>query len=283
MTVSVLASAKINLYLHVTGRREDGYHLLDSLFVFAKDGDVVTVGEADDLTLNVCGTYADSLPVGEENIVLKAVRLLAEACGKKPTAAVTLEKNLPVAAGIGGGSADAAATLKALLKLWGQTIPEKELHKIALKLGADVPSCLAAKAVQVSGIGEILTPAPSLPPLFLLLVNPNRPVFTPAVFKTRTQTFSDPMPFTQEMTDFDDFVQELKKRHNDLSEAACQLEPAVFDVLKALQADSRCRLARMSGSGGTCFGIFSSFEDASLCCDQIRKKRPNWWFLTTSV
>ena len=281
--VSVQAPAKVNLYLHVTGRRGDGYHLLDSLFVFAKDGDVVTVRESDSLSLDVSGPYADALPGGGENIVLKASRLLADACGRKPAAAVLLEKNLPVAAGIGGGSADAAAVLKALLKLWNRTIPAAQLHEIALELGADVPSCLAAKAVQVSGIGEILTPAPELPVLFLVLVNPNRPVFTPAVFKAREPVFSAPAPFTEKMTDFDVFIRALAARRNDLSDAACQIEPSVFEVLQALQADPLCRLARMSGSGGTCFGIFATPEDASLCCQQIRKNHPDWWILNTRI
>ncbi len=281
--VRVQAPAKVNLYLHVTGRRADGYHLLDSLFVFAADGDVVTVRESDRLTLDIRGPYADALPGGEENIVLKAARLLAEVCGEKTGAAVTLEKNLPVAAGIGGGSADAAATLKALLKLWNQTVPPAQLHEIALKLGADVPSCLAAKAVQVSGIGEVLTPAPQLPPLFLVLVNPNRPVFTPAVFKAREPVFSDPAPFTEKMTDFDVFIRALAARRNDLSDAACQIEPAVFEVLQALRADPACRLARMSGSGGTCFGLFASAGEASLCCQRIRGNHPDWWVLNTRV
>lgn len=282
-TVSVQAPAKVNLYLHVTGRRDDGYHLLDSLFVFAKDGDVVSVRESPTLSLDVQGAYAGALPVGEENIVLKAARLLADACGRKPEAAITLEKNLPVAAGIGGGSADAAAALKALLKLWHQTVPADKLQEIALKLGADVPSCLAAKAVQVSGIGEILTPAPELPDLFLVLVNPNRPVLTPAVFKARRPVFSDPAPFTEKMTDFDAFIKALAVRRNDLSDAACLIEPSVSEVLRALQNVSSCRLARMSGSGGTCFGVFASEKEASLCCSQIRESHPNWWVLNTRI
>ena len=146
-----------------------------------------------------------------------------------------------------------------------------------------MPSCLAAKAVQVSGIGEILTPAPELPVLFLVLVNPNRPVFTPAVFKAREPVFSAPAPFTEKMTDFDVFIRALAARRNDLSDAACQIEPSVFEVLQALQADPLCRLARMSGSGGTCFGIFATPEDASLCCQRIRKNHPDWWILNTRI
>ena len=282
-TISVKAPAKVNLYLHVTGRRDDGYHLLDSLFVFTADGDVVSVQKSDTLSLKIIGPYAESLSVGEENSVLKAARLLADVCAVPAKAAITLEKNLPVASGIGGGSADAAAALKALIRLWNLTISPACLHETALKLGADVPSCLAAKPVQVSGIGEILTPAPELPALFLVLVNSNRPVFTPAVFKTRKPFFSKPAPFTEKMTDFDAFVRALSDRGNDLGEAACKIEPSVGEVLEALRSDPLCRLARMSGSGGTCFGLFPSADEASLCCRNIREKHPDWWVLNTHI
>lgn len=282
-TISVKAPAKINLYLHITGRRADGYHLLDSLFVFAKDGDVIHVRSSDQLSLKICGPYARFLSDGEDNIVLKAARLLAKACHTDPVAEISLEKNLPVASGIGGGSSDAAATLKALSILWNKRLSDGELAEIALQLGADVPSCLAAKAVQVSGIGEILTPAAEMPTLYVLLVNPNRPVATPAVFKARETFFSSPAAFTQKMTDFDEFVRELSCRHNDLSRAACLIEPAVAEVLRELEEDPLCRLARMSGSGGTCFGLFSNSVDASLCCHRIQKKHADWWFLNTQV
>ena len=277
------APAKVNLYLHVTGRRADGYHLLDSLFVFAADGDVVTVRPAETLSLRITGPYAGALPDTGDNIVLKAARMLAEKCGREPAVGITLEKNLPVASGIGGGSSDAAAALKALSKLWNADVAPADLNAIALALGADVPSCLAAEAGQVFGIGEVLTPAPELPPLHLLLVNPNRPVSTPAVFKARDPVFSDPAPFTKKVTDFDAFVAELAKRHNDLSAAACRLEPAVSEVLRALETAPACRLARMSGSGGTCFGVFKTDRDASSCLCEMREKHPDWWFLNTRV
>lgn len=281
--VSFQAPAKVNLYLHVTGRRADGYHLLDSLFVFAKDGDEITVREAESLSLEITGPYARFLPAGQDNIVLKAARSLASACGIPPKAEIRLEKNLPVASGIGGGSADAAATLKALMRLWNLTVSGEELHKIALDLGADVPSCLASKAVQVSGIGDILTPAPALPRLYVLLVNPNKPVSTPAVFKTRAPVFSKAAPFTQPITDFDLFIDALSERHNDLCEAACRLEPAVGRVLLALKKYPACRFAGMSGSGGTCFGLFPSAQEAESVCDEMRHSQPDWWFLNTII
>jgi len=281
--ISIQAPAKVNLYLHVTGRRSDGYHLLDSLFVFTTDGDVIRVQESETLSLKITGPYAGALPAKEDNIVLKAAGKLAEAAGMPAKAEIVLEKNLPVASGIGGGSADAAAALKALMRLWKITVPAEKLSEIALSLGADVPSCLASRAVQVAGIGDVLTPAPSLPKLFVLLVNPNKPVSTPAVFKARKPVFSPACPFTEKVTDFEAFIKDLSRRHNDLCEAACQIEPSVRSVLQALSGDPVCRLARMSGSGGTCFGLFSCAGDAFSCCERIKAAHPEWWFLNTRV
>jgi len=281
--ISIRAPAKVNLYLHVTGRRADGYHLLDSLFVFTRDGDVVHVRDAEELSLEITGFYADALPNNEDNIVLKAARALAVSFGIPPKAKIRLEKKLPVASGIGGGSTDAAATLKALTQLWKLNISTEKIRKIALDLGADVPSCLEAKAVQVAGIGDVLTPAPLLPKLFILLVNPNKPVSTPSVFKTRAAVFSKEAPFTHAITDFDQFVAALSERHNDLCDAACQIEPAIHDVLRALEEYPSCRLARMSGSGGTCFGLFPSAAEAESVYRKMQISHPNWWILNTTV
>ncbi len=279
MSVSVKAPAKVNLYLHVTGKRPDGYHLLDSLFAFAADGDVITVEPADELSLTIVG--APDLSAGEDNIVVKAARKLAAALGAEPNVRIVLEKNLPVASGIGGGSADAAATLKALQILWDKTLPDEKLYPLALELGADVPSCLAGKAVQVSGVGEILTPAPKIPALPVVLVNPNKPVSTPAVFKTRKPVFSEPMPFIRDCDDIDVFICELKKRRNDLQDAACALEPAVADVLRTLERQPDCLFSAMSGSGGTCFGVFRTFADAAQACAGLKDSRPDWWVKQT--
>ena len=280
--ISVQAPAKVNLYLHVTGQRADGYHFLDSLFVFTRDGDIISVREATGLSLKITGPYAAALSAEQDNIVLKAARALAEVCHIKPEAEILLEKNLPVASGIGGGSADAAATLKALIKLWNVQIPSEKLYETALRLGADVPSCLESKAVQVGGIGDILTPAPALPAFFILLVNPNKPVSTPAVFKTRARVFSPPCPLTEKITDFEDLIRALSERHNDLCEAACRLEPAVKQVLDALNKNRLCRLAGMSGSGGTCFGLFSSAKEVSEAFEEMHDTHPEWWFLKTA-
>lgn len=281
MSVSVKAPAKINLYLHVTGKRPDGYHLLDSLFAFARDGDVITAKQADGLSLEIIG--APDLSAGEDNIVIKAARKLAAALGIEPNAHLVLEKNLPIASGIGGGSTDAAAALKALQVLWKKTLPDEKLYALALELGADVPSCLAGKAVQVSGVGEVLTPAPEIPALPVVLVNPNKPVSTPAVFKTRKPVFSEPMPLTQNYADAAEFIGELKKRHNDLQDAACALEPAVAEVLHVLENQPLCLFSAMSGSGGTCFGLFRTPENAANAAEDIAATHPNWWVKQTAL
>ncbi len=281
MSVSVKAPAKINLYLHVTGKRPDGYHLLDSLFAFARDGDVITAKQADGLSLEIIG--APDLSAGEDNIVIKAARKLAAALGIEPNAHLVLEKNLPIASGIGGGSTDAAAALKALQVLWKKTLPDDKLEDMALELGPDVPSSLAGKAVQVSGVGEVLTPAPEIPALPVVLVNPNKPVSTPAVFKTRKPVFSEPMPLTQNCADAAKFIGELKKRHNDLQDAACALEPAVAEVLHVLENQPLCLFSAMSGSGGTCFGLFRTPENAANAAEDIAATHPNWWVKQTAL
>lgn len=273
--ITVSAPAKVNLYLHVVGKRQDGYHLLDSLFAFTRDGDEIVVENSDDLTLTV--TNPD-LSAGEDNIVMKAARKLAQALDIEPKAAITLRKNLPVASGIGGGSSDAAATLEALQLLWGKRLKPAALHRLATELGADVPACLEKKAVAVSGIGEILTPAPALPPFAVLLVNPNKPVSTPAVFKARRPVFSKKAPLPPEaFADAGLFVRELKKRHNDLQDAACVIEPAVRDVLAALEKRDNALFSAMSGSGGTCFALFSTEENARKAAVEIAGNHPDWW------
>ncbi|TAJ38986.1 MAG: 4-(cytidine 5'-diphospho)-2-C-methyl-D-erythritol kinase, partial [Reyranella sp.] len=177
-----LARAKVNLWLNVVGRRADGYHLLDSLVAFTDLADEVEVAAASDLSLAIDGPGARSLEAEADNLVLKAARLLAGRAGIAPRAAIRLVKRIPVAAGLGGGSADAAATLRALVELWRIAMPEEELFDLAAELGADVPMCLAGKPALVSGIGERLAPSPALPASAILLVNPGVPLPTPSVF-----------------------------------------------------------------------------------------------------
>lgn len=270
-TVTELAPAKVNLFLHVTGRRAaDGYHLLDSLVVFGPAIDRVEARPAPDgqLTLAIDGPEAAMLAAEPNNLVLRAARALREMAGGDRAAslgaALRLTKHLPVASGIGGGSADAAAALRGLARLWGLDPGAATLALIGLGLGADVPVCLHSRPARMRGVGEVLAPAPDLPPCGLLLVNPRVALPTPSVFRARAG-----LPFSAEATlpgawrDAAAMARDLAGLRNDLEAPAVGLCPAVAEVLDALAALPGCLLARMSGSGATCFGLFASAAEAS--------------------
>ncbi len=268
------ARAKVNLYLRVTGRRDDGYHTLDSLAVFPDAADVVTAGEGDVLSLAVEGPEAGSLAAEPDNLVLRAARALAVATGREAKAALTLRKNLPVASGIGGGSADAAAALRALDALWGTKLDNAALRAIAAMLGADVPVCIASRPARMQGIGEVLSDVPALPDFHLLLVNPRVPVPTPAVFRARQGGFSEPAAMPARFADLADFLAWLRPLGNDLEAAAVTICPAIAEVLAAIVAQPGCLLARMSGSGATCFGVFATMEEARAAATRLPD---GWW------
>ncbi|ARJ66332.1 4-(cytidine 5'-diphospho)-2-C-methyl-D-erythritol kinase [Magnetospirillum sp. ME-1] len=273
---SVEAPAKINLTLHVVGKRDDGYHLLDSLVAFAGMGDTLDFAPADTLRLEVTGPTAGQIPEGE-NIVIKAARLLADAAGVNKGAAIRLTKRLPVAAGIGGGSADAAAALKGLMRLWDVSLSPEALNTLALSIGADVPVCLAGKPMRMMGVGEVLEPAPALPPAWLLLVNPMVPLHTPPVFKARTGPFSEADPLTAAPSDAQALAQALAARRNDLTPPAILIEPVVGEVLAAIAATADCLLPRMSGSGATCFGLYGGQAQARAAAARVAAAHPAWW------
>jgi 4-diphosphocytidyl-2-C-methyl-D-erythritol kinase len=270
------APAKVNLFLHVVGRRADGYHLLDSLAVFPAAGDVLRATAADDLTLGVEGPFAAGLAAEADNLVLRAGRALAALAGVAPRARLVLVKNLPVASGIGGGSADAAAALRLLGRLWGVAVPEADLVALALRLGADVPVCLAApRPARMGGVGEVLADAPALPPFGMVLVNPGVAVSTPAVFRARTGPFSAPAALPDLWPDAAALARSLAALANDLEPPAVALQPVIGDTLAALRATPGCLLARMSGSGATCFGLFTDTAAAATAAEGLR--RPEWW------
>lgn len=277
--VSVFAPAKINLYLHVTGRRGDGYHLLDSLVAFADVGDRVTVRLAEGLSLRLQGPFADALAgAGDDNLVLRAARLLAREAGVAANAELVLDKRLPVASGIGGGSADAAATLIALDRLWGLGWARARLVALAAVLGADVPMCVESRPLLIEGIGETLRPVGDPPGLSLLLVNPGVALSTPAVFRARTGSFSSARPLDPAAYRHDEaFVAALVQRRNDLEAAATHLAPVVGEVLDRIAGAPGCALARMSGSGATCFGLFLDQGDAERAARELGGDRPDWW------
>jgi 4-diphosphocytidyl-2-C-methyl-D-erythritol kinase len=271
--LTAFAPAKVNLALHVLGRRDDGYHLLDSLVVFADVGDMLHAASAASLTLHLAGPFAAALADGADNLVLRAARALAAARGVGAGAHLTLEKHLPVASGIGGGSADAAAALRLLARLWGVAAADAAL---ALTLGADVPVCLAGRSARMGGIGEVLSAAPSLPACGLVLVNPGVAVATPAVFRARGGAFSGPLDLPAAgWADAAALAADMARLRNDLEAPAVALAPPVGDVLAALRGVPEVMLARMSGSVATCFGLCASAAAARTAA--ARLARPGWW------
>ncbi len=278
-TITVEAAAKINLYLHVVGRRANGYHELDSLIAFTDVFDTLTLEPADGLSLEIAGTFAPRLPASEDNLVLRAARALGEAAGVEPLARITLHKELPVAAGLGSGSADAAAALRGLARLWSVDTATVDLKDVGLGLGTDIPACLVSDTVHVGGVGEILQPGPELPDAGIVLVNPGVTLATPSVFQARRGGFSPEMPMMKPPRSFTDFVEELEDRSNDLTEPALRLAPVIREVLAALEDAPGCRLARLSGSGATCFGLFDNPAAASEAAATL--DIDGWWVRAT--
>jgi 4-diphosphocytidyl-2-C-methyl-D-erythritol kinase len=286
MTATMLrrtAWAKVNLTLHITGRRPDGLHELESLIVFAGVGDGLEFAPAETLTMTISGPFAPAIAAEDAagNLVLRAARALQAQLGCTAGARMHLEKHLPVAAGIGGGSADAAAALTGLVELWGGGTAA--LADLAPGLGADVPVCLAGGPSFVTGIGAGIAPVPSLPPAWLVLANPGRPLPTGAVFAARTGPFSPPQPWAGPVSDAADLAARLAGYRNDLEPAARGLEPVIGEVLGALSAADGCLLARMSGSGATCFGLYASAAPARAAAESISARRPDWWVMAAPI
>ncbi|NHF73627.1 4-(cytidine 5'-diphospho)-2-C-methyl-D-erythritol kinase [Paracoccus xiamenensis] len=268
MTIAEAAPAKLNLALHVTGQRADGYHLLDSLVVFAAAGDLVRL-DPGPLSLRIDGQFGAGLSV-EENLCLDAARLAGA------EAAITLTKNLPVASGIGGGSADAAAVLRGLARR-GTPLPDRPE-----RLGADVPVCVVSEPRRMRGVGEVLDPVPALPDLHLVLINPGVGISTPQIFKALDRKDNPPLPPLPDSFDLGALVDYLQLCRNDLQAPAVALCPQIGDVLTALQ-DEGALLARMSGSGATCFGIFPDAATAGLAAYRIGTGPVDWWITATGL
>jgi len=274
---AVFAPAKINLYLHVGAKRADGFHELESLVVFADVGDMLSFEAADALSLTIDGAFAPALANEPDNLVRKAARALAAHATIEPKARIALTKNLPVASGIGGGSADAAAALRGLVKLWKLDIDPAALRAIALSLGADVPACLDSKPALVGGVGERLTPLPGLPPLDLVLVNPGVPVATAEVFRRLEHRSGVGGAARNSFRDWNALIARLETMHNDLEEPAASIAPEIREAIDAICRDPAALIARMSGSGATCFGIYGDMESAAASADIIRRAHPKWW------
>jgi len=276
--VTAFAPAKVNLYLQVTGRRPDGYHLLDSLVAFVDIGDRLTAEPAASLLLSVDGPEAADLAgVGSDNLVLRAARLLRDHVGIAAGAALHLHKHLPVAAGIGGGSSDAAAAMLALRRLWRLSLDDEAFCDLGARLGADVPACIYGRAVWVGGIGELIEPADPLPETGILLANPRKALPTRAVFAARRGPFSDAARFAPMPSDASELADALALLDNDLTDAATALVPEIGAVLAQLGGLPGSLLARMSGSGATCFALFADRAAAEQGRAVLAAAEPQWW------
>jgi 4-diphosphocytidyl-2-C-methyl-D-erythritol kinase len=274
------APAKLNLYLHITGRRADGYHDLDSLVAFATIGDEILLHPATDFSFRVEGIQAAALAHENQgnNLVVKAARSLAELTGHELNAQITLIKNLPVASGIGGGSSDAAAALRALAHHWGLAKNDPRILQAGAQHGQDVPVCVKIENNYMTATGVI--PAPPLPRADIVLVNPNHALPTPDVYKeyrNGKDPFSPLSRLTSAPKNVDELVTALKLRSNDLYAPACRLMPEIVDVIETLRATDQCLLGRMSGSGATCFGIYADTDAAKKAAAHIRNANPDWW------
>lgn len=282
--ITLDAPAKLNLYLHVTGKRSDGYHLLDSLVVFLPDlCDSITLEKADALSFQASGMVPEDAK-GTDNLAVKAAMALAQAAGRAPDVRIALRKNIPAGAGLGGGSADAAAVVKGLEQLWNLSLDAEERENMLLSLGADVPVCYHGKACRFEGIGEVISAVPSLPRFSLLLLWPDCHTATKDVFKARAMPFRETKTvFPQSFGDLNTLLGFLRQTGNDLQAAAETITPAIATARSLIQSQDGCHLARMSGSGSCVFGIF---EDNVLCeaaQAAVLKQHPSWWVHTSAL
>lgn len=290
-TIHEFAPAKINLFLHILGRRADGYHNLDSLVVFSALGDKLSVEKSPTYSLEITGPFATTLMADKSapNLVLQAADVVSH-CVKEipPGADISLEKNIPIAAGLGGGSSDAAALVRALLNLHDQTLSETASQQIALAIGADVSVCLHAQASLMRGAGHSVKPLKGFAKTHAVLVNPRLQVSTAEVFSKlnlekgeRTQRSEVDMP--EIFRSSDELCAFLADTQNDLEKPALSVAPIIGAVLDKINTQEQCQLARMSGSGASCFGIFSSAEAARNAADRLARDNPHWWVEETTL
>jgi len=280
------ASAKVNLTLKVLGRRSDGFHELCSIVAFASLGDTLQLKLDDKLSLTVSGAFSANLD--EDNLVLKAARILSELCAGLRTGAFTLEKNLPVAAGLGGGSADAAAALRLMARANADLVTGQVMEEAACRLGSDVLACLMSHAAVMQGRGEKLTPLEQLPALDVVLVNPGIPLAASDVYAALNAPYLDDQYALDDVSNHSfasvgELLNHISKTGNDLRQPAITLAPEIGDVISALSGAESCQMAQMSGSGSTCFGIFANAGHAARARDRLRAAYPEWWVVSTTL
>lgn len=281
--VREFAPAKVNLFLHVGARRADGYHDLQSLVAFAKVGDALVFEAADGLSLELDGPFAASLSADPDNLVLRAARLLAGEAEFRGGARIVLTKNLPVASGIGGGSADAAAALRGLNALWRLGLAPRDLRRLAERIGSDVPVCVASAPAFMEGRGEKVSALDTICEAAMVLVNPGVAVPTGKVFSALERRSGTDMPLPPPLGSAGELVAYLGTTRNDLEPPARALAPEVADVLEALSATPDVLLARMSGSGATCFALYADDAGARNAARTVAARHPAWWVSPTRM
>jgi 4-diphosphocytidyl-2-C-methyl-D-erythritol kinase len=271
------APAKVNLALHVVDRRADGYHLIDSIAVFADCADRIAIELADALMVAVSGPFAAHAPADSGDLAWRAAEAFFRHIGSAPAVSIRIEKNIPAGAGLGGGSADAAAVLTALNTLTSAGVSPAELARIGLALGADVPMCLAGRALRARGVGEEISPVEGWPPLPLVLVWPGRAVSTAKVFSALTERENPPLPDPPAAATVAEIAQWLGHCRNDLEAPAIAVAPEIGEALDALRGTDGCLIARMSGSGSACFGLYAEAAEAEAAAKRLAATRPDWW------
>lgn len=286
LPLTTRARAKVNLDLRVLGRRADGYHELESLVAFAGVGDTLSLDPDADLSLTLAGPRSEGLTADDGNLVLRAARSLAAARAGLRLGRFHLVKRLAVASGIGGGSADAAAALRLLARLNGIAASDPVLREVAASVGADVPVCLDSRARLMAGIGEKLGPVLKLPPLFAVLVNPGVGVETVAVFRALGLKAGEVVSEARAArlatpTSAAELLGYLETTSNDLAAPAQRVAPVINAVLERLAGAPGCRLARMSGSGATCFALFDDCVASAAAAKALQREQPGWWVKPT--
>ena len=282
----MLAPAKINLDLRITGRRTDGYHLLDSIVVFTEFGDELKAEVSNQLEIDISGPFASDLPKSNNNLILKSCKLLCEVAGVQPNIKFYLTKNLPVSSGIGGGSADAAAAMNLTRKILSLNINDNNFNDIGVNVGADVPVCLRSVSSHMSGIGNKINQLYFQDDLYILLVNPRISISTSDIFKKYTKSnvdFDTQRQINNNKINLLPIIRSLNRSKNSLQNVVCNLNKEVPAILDILAKTSEVLLSRMSGSGATCFGVYHTAENCHNAANMVRLFNKDWWLKETKI
>lgn len=270
----VQANAKINLALHITNKMENGFHQLETIVTFAEFADEINIQKNNEIKMKIIGEQAKNLD--GKNIIIKTAEMMKKYTDSNQGAEIILDKKLPVASGMGGGSSNAAATIMALKELWGSNIGQAKIMEIAKKLGADVPMCIIGKPLMAKGIGEKITLIENMPEFAIVAVNPQKKLESKKVFENLKKINNPPLEKIPKTENMGEWIEWLKNCRNDMTDAASKLMPEIKKCLKIIES-TEPKITRMTGAGATCFGLYTSIEDAQNAQEKIKMKHPNWW------